>query len=371
MEIISKKPRLIYGDQLLCLLVLLGMAAVKSGTRSLGLAFVAVLTCIVADMLCCYLTRKVYNPRDLSTIITGLCLTLMSPASLPYPLIIFGSALALGVKHIFGGKDNYIFNPTAVAFAFLIICYPGRMLLFPIVGETLPLFGGEALSSIAQTTGIENLLLRIGAFPPLTALEFLTGNFAGPLGTTHVLVIIVCALCLLLRGSVSPVVTVACLSVIVISRLLFPIYEDILGGLFRELAGGYLLFALFFLAGDPQTLPKTVFGKLYYGVLLGVLTVVFRGASEGVFRGRVEGWFIFALLIANALSYRLDLTSERVSIAAATFSRNFKKRLSAYERFSEGAKSGTEFRGSLSDTQEIDLGLSNYDMPSVDNKVIK
>jgi electron transport complex protein RnfD len=365
---LERKPREIYGDQLLFLLVLLGMGAVMSGTRSLLIAGFAVLTSIIVDLLCCYFSKKTYNPRDLSTITSGLCLALMSPASLSFSIIIFGSFLAIGVKHIFGGKDNYIFNPTAVAFAFLIICYPLDMLLFPAVDEILPAFGEVPIPTAA---GIENFLLRRGEFPALSPLELLLGSFPGPIGTTHVLIIIISAICLLFRRSVSFVVTISCLSVITISRILFPIYDDIIGALVRELLGGYLLFALLFLANDPQTLPKTVFGKLYYGVLLGVLTIVFRGSADGIFRGRVEGWFIFALLIANTLSCRMDLLSAKVSRSCSHIASSMKKKLSAFEHFSEDAKSGKSFTGDITATMEIDLDLSNYHMPAVDNKVIK
>ncbi|MDR2531323.1 MAG: RnfABCDGE type electron transport complex subunit D [Oscillospiraceae bacterium] len=364
----KRKPRHIYGDQLLFLLVLLGMAVLQSGTRSFGLAFVAVLTSVAVDILCCYFTRKIYNPRDLSTFTSGLCLALMSPATLPFSLLVFGSALAIGVKHIFGGKDNYIFNPTAVAFAFLIICYPANMLLFPAVGENLPLLGDVP---VPTSVGIENFLLRRGAFPAIAPLDILLGNFPGPIGTTHVLIIIISAVCLLLRRSVSFVVTVSFLSVITISRLLFPLYDDVIGALVRELVGGYLLFALLFLANDPQTIPKTVFGRLYYGVLLGVLTIVFRGGDDGIFKSRVEGWFIFALLIANSLSCRMDIAAARVSAGAARLADSLKEKLSAYERFSEDAKSGKIYDGDLTATMEIDLDLSNYHMPAIDNKVIK
>ncbi|MCL1823316.1 MAG: RnfABCDGE type electron transport complex subunit D [Oscillospiraceae bacterium] len=369
----ERRPRHIYGDQLLCLLALLVMAFIKSGSRSLGLAAVAVTVSVAVDMLCCRLTRKIYNPRDISTFTAGLCMSLMSPAVLPYGYIIFGCALAIGVKHIFGGKDNYIFNPTAVAFAFLIICYPGKMLLFPAAGEIQPLFG-ELIYT--PTYGMENLLLRIGAFPALSPLDFLIGNFAGPIGTTHVLIIAVCGVCLLFRKSISPFVTVSCLSVIIIFRLLFPVYDDIIGGLVRELFGGYLLFALIFLANDPQTVPKTVFGKLYYGVLLGVFTILFRGSGEGVLKGKVEGWFIFALLITNTLSCRMDVTAERIYAGARRFTETLRERLSAYERFTEDAKAGRNadsllYAGDLSVTMEIEISPSDYDMPPIDNKVIK
>jgi len=356
----ERKPLYIYADQLLCLLALTGMAVWRSGARALGLTIAAVLAGVIVDMICCRMTRKVYNPRDLSTICTGLCLAMMSPVTLHYGLIIFGAALALGVKHIFGGKDNYIFNPAAVAFAFLIICYPGRMLLFPPIDIIPPLFGESALILVH---GLESSLLHIGAIPSLTPIDLLIGSFAGPMGTTHVLIIIVCAVCLMCRRSVSPVVTISCLSIIAISRLLFPVHDDIINALVYELVGGYLLFGLLFLANDPQTLPKTAFGRLYYGILLGIFTIAFRAGSEG--------WFIFALLASNTLASRMDVAAESTRDRVNLFRENLKKRLSAYERFREDAKAGVTPALDLTVTQEIVLSPSDYDMPPINNKVIK
>ena len=353
-----RKPRHIYGDQLLCLLALTGMAVWMSGPRSVSLAAVAVLTSVLVDMICCRLSRKVYNPRDLSTVCSGLCLALMSPVTLNYLMMVFGCALAIGVKHIFGGKDNYIFNPPAVAFAFLIICYPAKMLLFPKVGE-IPALLGESV--ITPTPGLESTLLKSGAFSSLAPLDALIGNFSGPVGTTHVLILLVCAVCLMFRRSVSPIVMISCVSVITIFRLLFPDYDDIIGALAVEFVGGYFLFALIFLANDPQTLPKTVFGKLYYGVLLGVFSIVFRG--------NVEGCFIFALLAANTFAARMDIIAEKAAADTGRFIDAFKARLSAYERFSRDAKTGKT--PELSATQEIIINPTNYDMPPINNKVIK
>lgn len=47
-----------------------------------------------------------------------MALALMLPASVEYYIVVIGAVLAITVKHIFGGKDNYIFNPAAVAIAF-------------------------------------------------------------------------------------------------------------------------------------------------------------------------------------------------------------------------------------------------------------
>ena len=297
----AKKPRKqksIYGDQLLCLLTLLGLGVWQSGWRALVIALICVVTCMLSDALFCRMTKKTYNPKDLSTLAAGLCIALMMPASVHYGIVVGGGLLAMGLKHIFGGKDNYIFNPTAAAIAFLIICFPQDMLLYPGRGIKPPVFG--AIGSDQLVSGIESYLLKLGTAPSVSLQDILIGNYVGPLGTTHFLVLAVCGICLLARRSSSLLVTISGLGSYCALTALFPVYNSIGDTLALELIGGYLLFGFVFLAGDPQTAPKTTAGKIAYGLIIGIVGCLFRHF------GKVEGSFLFVLLIANALSLHLD-----------------------------------------------------------------
>ena len=126
-----RKPRSIYGDQILFMLAITVIATCFYGMRVVTVCACSVLACILTDMVGCFLSKKEYGVKDLSTIAYGMALALMLPASVEYYVVIIGAVLAITVKHIFGGKDNYIFNPAAVAIAFLIICYPTQVLMYP------------------------------------------------------------------------------------------------------------------------------------------------------------------------------------------------------------------------------------------------
>lgn len=357
----TRKQKSIYGDQLLCLLALLVMSVWQSGYRALVLGIAVTLVCIFSDMLFCYMTKKTYNPKDLSTIATGLCLTLMMPASVHYGVAIGGGLLAISVKHIFGGKDNYIFNPTCVAIAFLIICYPSDMLLYPSVGVQPEVFANNAENLVV---GIENYLLKLGTAPTVTFQDMILGNFVGPMGTTHFLIITVCGICLLCRRSLSILVTVFGLGSYCALTALFPVYSSIGDTLVLELIGGYLLFGFVFLASDPQTLPKTIAGRIAYGLLIGILGCLFRHF------GKVEGSFIFVLLIANALSLHLDSALFSAGAALKSAFKHYSKNIGKFERLKEGASSDEPVKR-ISDTMEIIVPPTNYNMPPVDNKVTK
>ncbi len=357
----TRKQKSIYGDQLLCLLALLGLGVWQSGLRALVIAALSVLVCMASDWIFCRMSKKTYNPKDLSTLASGLCIALMMPAAVSYGVVAGGGLLAMGIKHIFGGKDNYIFNPTAAAVSFLIICFPQEMLLYPGRGVQPPVFGAAGTELVS---GIESYLLKIGTAPSVSFLDLLIGNYVGPLGTTHFLVLAVCGVCLLTRRSMSLSVTISGFVSYFALTALFPVYNSIGDTILLELIGGYLLFGFVFLASDPQTLPKTLSARIVYGLVIGILGCLFRHF------GKVEGSFLFVLLIANALSLNLDgvcaAAGMRLRRAAAFLFRN----LGRYERLRETAEdSGTQAR--LTDTMEIIVPPTNYNMPPIDGKVIK
>jgi electron transport complex protein RnfD len=357
----ADKPSRIYFEQLLCLCLLAVIAYWNSGARVAVMAGFSICGAVLMDMIGCAMTKKIYNPRDLSTLTAGLCVALLMPAGIAYQLAFFGSALTIAIKHIFGGKDNYIFNPTAAAFAFLILCYPGAMLIFPKPLEHLPVWGE-----------INPVLLS--GLPPIESVStfnILMGNFVGAMGTVHILVILVTAVCLMFRRSVSATVTVSALA----ANLLFSGNTGSEAGLIREilfvLVSGYFLFILVFLVNDPQTLPKTFLGKIYYGVLFGSAAVLFRHF------GKVEGYPAFALLIVNTMTERCDVLASQTVTSVRRAVVFAQERLNSYERIREMAQEHDHDRDTavncavLTDSQDIIIDRQDYDMPPVDNKIIK
>ncbi len=358
----GRKQRSIYGDQLICLTVLMGMSIWQSGARAFVICAGSVLVCVLADMLFCKLSGKTYNPKDLSTIAAGMCIALMMPASVNYGIVAGGALLAIAVKHIFGGKDNYIFNPTCVAIAFLIICYPTDMLMYPAVGSRPEVWGDVSVPLMA---GIENYLLKLGTAPSVNLESIMLGSFAGAMGTTHVLVIMVCGICLMLRHSMSKLVTLFGLGSYALLTLLFPASADISLSMtmLLELSSGYLLFGFVFLASDPQTLPKSIAGKIVYGVVIGIVGCLFRHF------GKVEGSFVFVLLIANTLSLRLDAMCAMIGRAIKHAAGYMKRNMGRYEKLRKEAEN--ENKPKLTDTMEIIVPATNFNMPPIDNKVTK
>lgn len=356
----QRKSKSIYGDQLICLTALAGMSVWQYGWRALIICLGSVLVCVLSDMIFCRMTHKTYNPRDLSTIASGLCIALMMPASVNYGIVAGGALLAIAVKHIFGGKDNYIFNPTCVAIAFLIICFPNDMLSYPAVGSKPELWGDVGVPLVS---GVEFYLLKLGTSPVVSLQNIMLGITAGPMGTTQLLIIAVCGICLMMRRSLSPLVALFGLGSYCALTALFPVFSSIGDTLLLELSGGYLLFGFVFLAADPQTMPKTALGKIMLGFIFGIVGCLFRHF------GKVEGSFIFVILIANALSLQLDEVCAAIADGIRRAASYMKGNMGRYEKLRSEAES--DAKPKLTDTMEIIVPPTNYNMPPIDNKVTK
>ena len=303
-----RKPRSIYGDQILFMLAITVIATCFYGWRVVAVCICSVLSCILTDMIGCFLSKKEYGVKDLSTIAYGMALALMLPASVEYYIVVIGAVLAITVKH-------------------------------------------------------ESSFIKNGAMPSLTPLEILMGRFAGPMGTTHILVLIVSGICLICRRSVSLSATVGGIAVMGVLSYLTSSVQPATDAVVFRFISGFVLFGFIFLASDPQTLPLTNGGRMLYGVALGIITVIFRSAAN------IEGIFVFSLLIVNALSLYLDKLAFVIATETKQIARYLKHNLGSFERMTKDVKQGR--MPSLSDTQEIMIEPVNYNMPPIDNKVTK
>ena len=270
---------------LIAIAPILAMSCYYYGTRVLYMALAAIGTGLAAELICVKLRgRRVELSDGLSSVVTALLLTMLLPATMPMLLVIFGVLFAVVViKQPFGGYGNNPFNPAACAFAFLSICWPYYTYHYPMpFDHTLAAWGdnaGKLLTGPAMS-------LKMGSLPRYDMMDMLLGNAPGGLGTTNILLLCACGLFLLATKTVKPSISLGFLA----SCGLFA-----LDSLAYELMAGTIVFGAFFLITDPVTAPKKRLAQLVYGVLAGVITMLFRhfGAfSQGL---------VFAVIFANAL----------------------------------------------------------------------
>lgn len=295
-------------DIIIMLLVVIAMAVYYYGPRVLIVAVCAIICSAVADYLSVRLNgAQRWMINDFSQIITALILTCLLPASVPYWLSGVAAAIAVIIAKLpFGGFGKNIFNPAAVAYAFVAICWPAKVLMYPRPFMTLPL-------DPDITSGLVNApsyTLSMGGVPRMEILEAVLGEFAGPAGASCVIVILMCGIYMMIRKTISRRATLSALLTVVLIAAVFPrTTADALTSVINELFSGVIVFMIVFMANDPVTLPKTSKGEVMYGVCLGVLSMIFRHFGES------EIGCVYALLLVNPFKNKFDEWSKQLSDA--------------------------------------------------------
>ncbi|WP_310601898.1 RnfABCDGE type electron transport complex subunit D [Anaerosporobacter sp.] len=243
---------------------------VNFGLKALLIIIVTIATCVLTEYTYQKCMHKRVTTSDFTALVTGLLLALNLPSSVPLWIPIIGGVFAiLIVKQLYGGLGQNFMNPALAARCFLLISFTGRMTTFTYDGITGPtplalLKNGE------ETVSVTRMFL---------------GNIAGTIGETSAIALLIGAIYLLLRKVISLRIPLTYIGSFMLFILIF-------GGkgfeptfLLTHLFGGGLILGAFFMATDYVTSPITPMGQIVFGVLLGVLTGIFRlfgGSAEGV-----------------------------------------------------------------------------------------
>lgn len=270
------------------------------GWRAMVMIAVSYLAAGVTEVLFAVLRKRKMQIEGL--LVTGLMFALILPPTLPLWIVAVGAAFGtIFGKEVFGGFGRNIFNPALVGRIFITTAFPNFM--SGMWNE--PLTGGLAgflrYKADAITTATPLIAERAGELMSHTYFDLLLGRVPGALGETFRLGLIVGGLFLLLVKISDWRIPTAFLGSVVLLSGVGHVWlpGQIAPPLFQLLTGA-LLFTALFMATDPITSPFTREGKWIFGILLGLLTVVFRA-----FSGYVEG-AAFGLLMANALAPLLD-----------------------------------------------------------------
>ncbi len=293
-----KSEKSVNTDILLFTTVLIFMSWFYYGWRVLVITLISVLTSYITDRICVKLCSREYQKDDLSAVVGGVLMALMMPASVPYYIVIVANILAITLgKQFFGGKEHNIFNPVIVGYLFSAICWKELVLRYPRPDEAL------SLASQVENTLFSSLTntLTYAAVPSTTAVDIVLGKFYGPMGATHVFLIIICAFVLVFRRSASGLTFFGGTITIAVLAYLYPAFGITrVESVFYELSTGTVLFSMLFFACDYYTVPKAKSTRLVYGVLIGVVAVLFQRL------GNTENAILYAILIANPIGISLD-----------------------------------------------------------------
>lgn len=281
------RSRITSGNIMLMVAIAL-LPAAGFGVWNFGLpALIMLISTTVAAVLTEYIYQKLMHKKvtinDFSAVVTGLLLGLNMPPTAPWWMGALGSVFGiLVVKQLFGGLGQNFMNPALGARCFLMISFAGQMTRFVYDGVTGP-------TPLAQ--------LKSGE--AVNTMDMLIGTIPGTIGETSVIAIIIGAIFLILMGIIDLRIPGTYLVTFVIFIGIFGQFTDAKAGLFdpqyitAHLCGGGIMLGAWFMATDYVTSPITKKGQYLYGILLGVLTGLFR-----LFGGSAEG-VSYAIIISN------------------------------------------------------------------------
>lgn len=252
------------------------------GLRALIMILLSVLTAVISEAICQIIMKREIEILDGSAIITGILFAFVVPPSLPYWLLILGSAISMIIgKMIFGGLGHNIFNPALVGRVFLMASWPEAMTRWTNVRMVADgSAGATVLGLVGKSSEIES-----GMY-----LDLFLGKVGGSLGETSALALLIGGGYLLYRKQITWHIPVSYIGTVFILSILFgqnPIIHVLSGG---------LLLGAFFMATDMVTSPYTKVGKLIFGIGAGILVAWIR------VKGALPEGVAYSILIMNGFT---------------------------------------------------------------------
>lgn len=249
------------------------------GLYALSLIVVTVVSAVVTELLYELGMKKKITIGDFSAVVTGLLLALNLPPKAPLWIGVIGGIFAiLIVKMLFGGLGQNFMNPALAARCFLLISFPALMTNFDCDAYT----GATPLASLkaGETVNVFNMVI---------------GKIGGTIGETSMVAIVLGACLLILLGIIDLRIPGSYIVTFIIFIIIFGGHGFNTYYISAQLSGGGLMLGAFFMATDYVTRPITKVGQIIYGILLGILTGIFR-----VFGAGTEG-VSYAIILGNLL----------------------------------------------------------------------
>lgn len=273
---------------LIALLPATCMGVYLFGVPALILIVCSVVTCVATEYIYERLMHKPITIKDGSAMVTGLLLALNLPSGATWWMAVLGGVFAiLVVKQLFGGLGQNIMNPALAARCFLMISFAARMTDFST--------SDSVTAKLVDTVSGATPLAEIKAGGSWDLMSMFLGNTRGTIGETSALLLLIGGIFLVVMKIIDLRIPLTYIGTFAVFALLFGGHGFDLSYVAAELCGGGLMLGAWFMATDYVTRPVTGKGQYVYGVILGILTGVFR-----IFGGSAEG-VSYAIIFTNFL----------------------------------------------------------------------
>ena len=246
--------RSVMKDVIISLIPAIVAAFLVYGAKALLVIVTSIFSAVVTEKL---FSRIFLNDKDsahdLSAVITGILMALTLAPLTSLPVVAFGAAMAIIFgKLMYGGIGKNVLNPAVVGREFMTVFFPAAMSSGTIW------FSQEAL----RLSKI-NFFVNFQKTPIMSYLDELLLTSSGSLGSYSAFALILGGLYLLLKNRISWHIPVTLFATSFIAAM---VLKD---GI--SVSTGGLLLTGIFMATDMPTSPSFAGGKIYYGIMLGVV----------------------------------------------------------------------------------------------------
>jgi Na+-translocating ferredoxin:NAD+ oxidoreductase RnfD subunit len=277
------------------------------GLRGILVGLVSLGTTLVIDVAMALVKGK----RDIKSIgkfvltsysyVTAIIFALCLPIGVSLYAVVVGAIVAtLFAKYLFGGFGYNIFNPAIIGRIFVGLAF-GDKLNYGIQASAN---NSATYDFVTGSTVTGSIDWSNGIIPDgFDWKTLLFGNYDGAMGETFTILLIAAAIYLIIRGIInyrlvgSYVLTILGIS---LGLGLFYKVDNVLSYSLLQLVTGGLLFGAVFMITDPVTSPKSMNGKIIFGIGAAALTMFIRINSdypEGV---------MFSIALMNMLNPLID-----------------------------------------------------------------
>ena len=264
-------------DVLIAMLPAAAFGVFQFGFHALLVIIITMAACALSEYVYEYALGKPITIMDGSALVTGMILALNMPANIPLWIPVLGGVFAIVVvKQLYGGLGQNFMNPALAGRCFLLISFAGKMSNFTLDGWS----GATPLAQLKAGQAVDVTAMFIGQIP-------------GTIGEVSVIALLVGAAYMVAKKVIS--LRIPLTYILTTAVFVFIFGQQDLGFVAAHVCGGGLIFGAFFMATDYVTSPITPKGQIAFGVLLGILTGLFR-----LFGGSAEG-VSYAIIISNML----------------------------------------------------------------------
>jgi len=233
--------------------------------------------------------------------VTSILFALICPPTLPLWVVALGISFGIVVgKEVFGGTGKNFLNPALTGRAFLYFAYPATM-SGDAVWTAVDGFSGATALSVAFSEGLVD-----NALGGLTWLNAFFGIQQGSVGEVSTLMILAGGLVLMVMGIVQWRIVLGVMLGLIGTTLLFNAIGSDSNPMFNlpwhwHLVIGGFAFGMMFMATDPISASMTNVGKIWFGALVGLMTVLIRVINPAFPEG-----IMLAILFANIFAPTID-----------------------------------------------------------------